>query len=100
MSLYPDISHYHPVENWNQVKAECPFVISKATQGTGYIDETLDSFIKGCEANQISYWLYAYLNKGNDWPRQSSWCPHAVPEPEDILLVTLWTPKREMRQGT
>ena len=66
MSLYPDISHYHPVENWNQVKAECPFVISKATQGTGYIDETLDSFIKGCEANQISYWLYAYLNKGNE----------------------------------
>lgn len=66
MSLYPDISHYHPVENWSQVKAECPFIISKATQGTGYIDETLDSFIKGCEANQISYWLYAYLNKGNE----------------------------------
>lgn len=66
MSIYPDISHYHPVTDWAKVKANCPFLISKATQGTGNIDSTLDSFIKGCETNKIPYWLYAYLNKGNE----------------------------------
>ena len=63
---YPDISHWKPVKNWNEVKENCPFIISKATQGTNYIDPTLDSFIKGCEANGILYWLYTFLNRGNE----------------------------------
>lgn len=66
MAFYPDISHWIPVKNWSQAKANCPFIISKATQGTNYIDPTLDSFIKGCEANGIPYWLYTFLNKGNE----------------------------------
>ena len=61
---YPDISHYHPVLLWSVVKTNCGFLISKATQGTGYIDPTLDSFIEGCEKNKIPYWLYTFLNKG------------------------------------
>ena len=66
MAFYPDISHWIPVKNWSEVKANCPFIISKATQGTNYIDPTLDSFIRGCEANGIPYWLYTFLNKGNE----------------------------------
>ncbi|MCD8381559.1 MAG: peptidoglycan-binding protein [Clostridiales bacterium] len=66
MSYYPDISHYHPVEDWSKVKANCPFLISKATQGTNYTDTTLTEFIQGCEKNKIPYWLYAYLSLGNE----------------------------------
>ncbi len=66
MSEYPDISHYHPVEDWSKVKESSPFLIAKATQGTGYIDTTLEDFISGCEENGIPYWLYAYLNKGDE----------------------------------
>lgn len=66
MAFYPDISHWIPVKNWSEVKEECPFLISKATQGTNYIDSTLKSFIKGCEDNSIPYWLYTFLNKGNE----------------------------------
>ncbi len=62
----PDISHYHPVSNWAKVKSDCSFMISKATQGTSFVDSTLDSFIKGCEKNKIPYYLYTYLNKGNE----------------------------------
>lgn len=65
-TLYPDISHYHPVSDWDKVKANCPFLISKATQGTSYIDATLDEFITGCEENKIPYWLYTFLNKGSE----------------------------------
>lgn len=66
MAYYADISHYKPVTNWILAKQNCPFLISKATQGTNYIDTTLDSFVKGCEDNGIPYWLYTYLNKGNE----------------------------------
>lgn len=66
MALYPDISHWKPVANWSQVKQSCGFLISKATEGTSFIDSTLDSFIKGCEANGIPYWLYTFLKKGNE----------------------------------
>lgn len=62
----PDISHYHPVSNWAKVKTDCSFMISKATQGTSFVDSTLDGFIKGCEKNKIPYYLYTYLNKGNE----------------------------------
>lgn len=63
---YPDISHWKPVANWPQAKKACGFIISKATQGTNYVDPTLDSFIKGCESNGIPYWLYTFLNKGGE----------------------------------
>lgn len=64
--MIPDISHYHPVSDWTEAKANCSFIISKATEGTSYIDSTLDSFIDGCEANQIPYWLYCYLDNGSE----------------------------------
>jgi len=66
MAFYPDISHWKPVSNWAQVKQNCPFIISKATQGTNFIDSYLDTFIKNCEAFGIPYWLYTFLNKGNE----------------------------------
>lgn len=66
MSKYPDISHYHTVKDWAKVKKNCPFLISKATQGTSFVDSSLDSFIKGCEKHKIPYWLYTFFNKGNE----------------------------------
>jgi GH25 family lysozyme M1 (1,4-beta-N-acetylmuramidase) len=64
--MIPDISHYHPVSDWVLVKDNVEMLISKATQGTAYIDPTLDDFIDGCEANKIPYWLYSFLNKGGE----------------------------------
>ena len=61
----PDISHHHPVKDWKVVKENVEFLISKATQGTTYTDDTLDSFIKNCEAKKIPYWLYTFLVKGD-----------------------------------
>ena len=63
---YPDISHYHPVRNWEKVKNNCPFLIAKATQGTSYIDATLYTNIRECEKRGIPYWLYAFLNRGDE----------------------------------
>lgn len=63
---YPDISHYHPVRDWDKVKKNCPFLIAKATQGTSYIDDTLYTNIRECEKRGIPYWLYAFLNRGDE----------------------------------
>lgn len=66
---YPDISHYRKVTDWGKVKQTCPFIICKATQGTSFVDPTLKEFIDGCEKNEIPYWLYCYLNKGDELPQ-------------------------------
>lgn len=63
---YPDISHYNPVEDWKTVKENCPFLISKATEGRTFVDSYLDTFIKKCEKREIPYWLYTFLLKGNE----------------------------------
>lgn len=66
MALYPDISHWKTVKNWPQAKQYCGFLISKATQGTNFVDSSLDQFVRGCESYGIPYWLYTFLNKGNE----------------------------------
>ena len=66
MSKYPDISHHHPVSDWDKIEKNCPFIITKATQGTSFVDSAMESIVKQCEKRGIPYWLYAYLNKGDE----------------------------------
>lgn len=63
---YPDISHHHSVGDWGKIKNSCPFIITKATEGTTYVDPTLDSVIRECEKRKIPYWLYTFLRDGNE----------------------------------
>lgn len=63
---YPDVNHWHPVVDWTKVKRSAAFLITKATQGTDYVDPTLYDFIKNCESKGIPYWVYTYLTKGNE----------------------------------
>lgn len=64
--MIPDVSHYHPVDDWAEAKENCEFIIAKATEGVSYVDSTLDEFVAGCESYKIPYWLYAYLDDGNE----------------------------------
>ena len=63
---YPDISHHHSVDDWDKVQEHCPFLITKATQGTSFVDSAMAGIVRQCEKRKIYYWLYAYLNKGNE----------------------------------
>lgn len=71
--LIADISHYVTVEDWKKIKETCPFLICKATQGTRIVDSYLDTFIKGCEANHIPYWLYTYIEYATDGTAQAKY---------------------------
>lgn len=62
----PDVSHHRYITDWSKVKDSVDFLLAKATQRTNFIDPTLDDFIAGCEKNNIPYWLYCYLEKGNE----------------------------------
>ena len=64
--VYPDISHHHPVKDWDALAKAAPFLISKATQGTKFVDPSLDTFIEKCEEMKIPYWLYTFLDKGSE----------------------------------
>ena len=66
VTVYPDISHHHPVSDWKKIKESAPFLIMKATQGMTFVDPMLDSVINECENQKIPYWLYAFLDRGNE----------------------------------
>ena len=61
-----DISHHNTISDWAKTKNLCPFIISKATQGTSFVDPYLDTFVSNCEMRDIPYWLYVYLNRGDE----------------------------------
>lgn len=61
-----DISHHHPVKSWDSLQKDVEFLITKATEGTSYVDSTLKSVIKECEKRKIPYWLYTFLRDGNE----------------------------------
>lgn len=63
--LYLDISHHHPVKNWNKLAESCPFLITKATEGQTFVDNYFPTVVNECEKRKIPYWLYVYLRKGN-----------------------------------
>ena len=63
---YPDISHHHSVDDWERVADHCPFMITKATQGTSFVDSAMAGIVRQCEKRGIPYWLYVYLNKGDE----------------------------------
>lgn len=62
----PDLSHHHPVKDWDEFMESAQFVITKATQGVSGMDDMLDEVIRECEKRKKPYWLYAYLNKGGE----------------------------------
>ena len=64
--LIIDISHHHKVTDWKKLKEEVAFMPFKATQGTSFVDPDCASNIAKCEQYGIPYWLYTFLNKGNE----------------------------------
>lgn len=62
----PDVSHYTPVRSWKETAKNVGFMIAKATEGITFVDPYLQDFVKGCEQNEIPYWLYTYLRRGNE----------------------------------
>ena len=61
-----DISHYETVKDWQKLKENVSFLLFKGTQGTTYLDPTCYKNIENCEKHGIPYWIYCFLNKGNE----------------------------------
>ncbi|MDB6057894.1 MAG: hypothetical protein JWO95_1738 [Verrucomicrobiales bacterium] len=59
--LGTDVSHYQQTVDWVKCKTNgIAFAYTKATEGTGYIDDTLVSHINGAKAQGIPIGLYHY----------------------------------------
>ena len=61
-----DISHYEAVKDWAKLKENVSFLLFKGTQGTTFLDPTCYKNIENCEKHGIPYWIYCFLNKGNE----------------------------------
>lgn len=61
-----DISHHHHVGDWDKVEKNCNVMITKATQGMSFVDDYFETIVNQCEKRKIPYWLYTYLNKGDE----------------------------------
>ena len=61
-----DISHHETVKDWGRLKENVSFLLFKGTQGTTYLDPTCYKNIENCEKHGIPYWIYCFLNKGNE----------------------------------
>ena len=61
-----DSSHHHPVIDERLMVENTEVLIWKATQGTSFVDGNLKQTIDICERNKIPYWVFTYLNKGNE----------------------------------
>lgn len=66
MSYIADISHHNTITSWDKIKANCPFIIMKGTEGTSYTDSKVKEYIKECEARNLPYWIYTFLRKSNE----------------------------------
>lgn len=59
--LGTDVSHYQQTVDWVKCKTNgIAFAYTKATEGTGYLDDTLASHVNGAKAQGIPIGLYHY----------------------------------------
>lgn len=61
-----DISHHHHASDWDKVEKNVDVMITKATQGTSFVDNYFETIVNQCEKRKIPYWLYVFLNKGDE----------------------------------
>ena len=66
MIRIPDFYHGDKIESWESLRKNAHFVIFKATQGITFVSPKLDEYIQKCEELKIPYWLYIFLNNGNE----------------------------------
>lgn len=69
-----DVSHWKGDLDVSSI--DCDFVITKATGGTGYVDETCDSFIQAAIANNKKWGVFHYFSdnfNGGDPIAEANW---------------------------
>lgn len=66
MIYIPDFYHGDKISSWEDLRKATHFVIFKATQGITFVSPKLDEYIENCEKYEIPYWLYSFLNRGNE----------------------------------
>ena len=58
--LIPDLSHYNETIDWDKAKDQCPFVILRASCGTG-TDTRYKEYVTECWKRAIPYHAYHYI---------------------------------------
>ena len=78
-----DISKNDTITNWNKLKKECPFIIFRGTRGSNDISPTMKTYINACESHKVPYFIYAYMNLGNE----AKQAKYLVDQTKDLIGV-------------
>ena len=61
-----DISKNDTITSWSKLKKDCPFIIFRGTRGVDDISPTMKNYINACENHKIPYFIYGYIDLGNE----------------------------------
>jgi lysozyme len=91
MRIYPmvvDLSHWDPADDYNKVKAAgIVGVIFKATEGTGYTDDTYVAQQHAAKAAGIKWGAYHFAD-GSDVDQQvANFMRFACPDPDELFCL-------------
>src|SRR5215472_2674589 len=84
----PDLSHYEWPADFNALaESGCVGVIYKATQGTGYIDNTYEQARSACYAAGMLWGSYHFADASNFEGQVNNYLSSAMPTSDDLICL-------------
>lgn len=65
-NYFPDFSHHDKVTSFARMALQAKFVVIKGTQRCNFVSPSLKTYISELEKYKIPYWIYTYLEKGDE----------------------------------
>jgi lysozyme len=91
MRIYPmvvDLSHWDPADDYNSVKnAGIKGIIYKATEGTGYTDDTYVSQQKAAKAVGLCWGAYHFADGSSVQNQINNFMRFACPDPDELFCL-------------
>jgi len=85
---FADLSHYEPDVDFHKLAETCPFVITKCSEGTGYIDPTYQGFADRVRTvPDLIFGSYVFLDAAPASPQVDHYLSAAHLEPGDLQPV-------------
>jgi len=86
--LVVDLSHWDPADNYDAVKAEgIVGVIYKATEGTGYTDDTYVSQQQAAKACGLKWGAYHFADASDVGKQIDNFMRFACPDPDELFCL-------------
>jgi lysozyme len=85
---FPDVSHFEPVASFWAVKQDnCPLVVTKCTEGTGYTDPTYQGYADRVRSTGMIFFSYVFEDAAPAGPQVDHYLSTAHLQPGDGMPI-------------